>query len=464
MIEIAAIGWKNLPWKFEALAFTDFSAFQYQPQERHQFSLLIILCPDRSEELISFLDSLNFSAHRTQIILVGVEKYKILKLQEIVNRFPVVSLLTSSEQDRTEDLLHAITLTRRLEEQELTRQSLLEEEESRQERQYQTLLNELNEQQKQIADIQTRLLTGLQQEKLLHDTLIIIMTSQGIGEIELKLQEILTPILGAVNIRIVLHQGSSHPQNWVAPAVSLELHEQDRPIGRLIVHPLINQSFSRRELKLLENISEALALHIPRLLAFEENASLEKEWRATFDAISDPLILVMENHQIIDANKAARARMGTDTIHGVPCYQLLFSRSKPCEFCQWGKKNNLEKSPQHVGEVWEMSSHSLSGKTAKDKIYVHLYRNKFEQIEMEKKMSAVAKATEVGIFKASLAHELNNPIGGLLTLAQLQKMDLPVDDPLYEIVEEIEQQALRCRDLIQDLLQKARPDSHSVTN
>ncbi len=456
MNEIAIIGWSKKPWNFDASHFPHRDQFRKQTENKKAFPLYIIQCPDKIQELTSFLEALPLHQGSHQIILVESEKYDTLTLLELTQRFPVVSLLTTEDESRVEDLLNAILLTQRLEEQQKTHQKLLREEESRQEKQYQNLLQELSEQQKQIAEIQNRLISGLQQEKLLHDTLLIIMTSQGIAEIELRVQEILIPLLGPIHLRILLHQGASHPQSWAPPAISFELHEQEQTLGRFIVHPLENQSFNRRDLKLLENISEAIALHIPRFLAFEANASLETEWRATFDAISDPLILVTENYKVIEANRAARSRLPSSGHLGDPCYTLMFGRTQPCEFCRWGRKSNIEEHSAKPGELWEMSSHELRSKTSKQKIYVHLYRNKFDQIALEQKISSFAQSAEVGIFKASLAHELNNPIGGLLTLAQLQKMDLKVDHPLYDLVSEIETQALLCRDLIQDLLQRAR--------
>lgn len=459
MNEIAVIGWNKKPWSFDASHFPQREQFQALPTEEKTFPLYIIQCPPQISELIAFLETLPTQEGISQIILVEREKLELTGLMELPQKFPIVALLSTEDQYRVEDLLNAILLTQRLEEQQQTHQELLRDEETRQEKQYQNLLKDLTEQQKQITEIQTRLISGLQQEKLLHDTLLIIMTSQGLAEIELRVQEILTPLLGPIHLRILLHQGASHPQSWAPPAISFELHEQEQSLGRFIVHPLEGQTFNRRDLKLLENISEAIALHIPRFLAFEANSALETEWRATFDAISDPLILVTENYRVIEANRAARSRMSASKTLNDPCYSFMFGRTEPCEFCRWGRKSNIEDHPRKPGELWEMSSHELRSKTSKHKIFVHMYRNKFDQIMLERQISTVAQSAEVGIFKASLAHELNNPIGGLLTLAQLQKMDLTIDHPLYDLVSEIESQALLCRDLIQNLLQKARDQS-----
>jgi two-component system NtrC family sensor kinase len=455
MNEIAIIGWTKNPWNFEAQLFPNFQDFLKHCDADNSYSLYILQCPADIDELRSQLQQLpKPSRLRAQIVLVGTDSFPAAALTDCANDYPVVSMHSKKDKDRVADLLNAILLTQRLEEQSMIYNQLRQEEESRQERQYQSLLNELSQQQQQISEIQTRLLTSLQQEKILHDTVLIIMTSQGLAEIELRLQETLAPIMGPLHIRIILHQGSTHPQTFAPPAMAFPLHEQETAIGNFVAHPLENRSFNRRDLKILENISEAVALHIPRFLAFEANTALENEWRSTFDAISDPLILVSESYQVIEANKAAKFRMRQEPPFSEPCFRLMFQRETPCEFCHWGSRSSTQAIPIATGEQWELSSHQLKGHS--QKIYVHLYRNKFDQIQLEKKITTYAQAAEVGVFRASLAHELNNPIGGLLTLAQLQKMDLPVDHPLYNSMAQIERLAFECRDLIQQLLQKAR--------
>lgn len=459
MSEVAVIGWERCPWAFEATTYRECKDFPTPSPLRPTPPLLIIQCPKDATELIQLFERACAENKGPQIILVGGEKYSVKQRVEMTNRYPIAAIINTIDLVRVEDLMNAIFLTRRFEEQAQTHQLLRKEEESRQERHYHQLLSELKEQQNQITEIQGRLLQSLQWEKILHDTMLVIMTSVGLGDIELRLEEALRPTLGSVRLRILLHSGTTHPQTLAPPAVAFELHERDLAIGHMVVTPIDGQTFQKKDLKILENISEAIALHIPRFLAFEANANLENEWRTTFDAIADPLILVSEQYQIIDANKAARLRMAeTETLHQSPCYKVLFKRESPCAFCRWNQKSNLEISPSQPGEQWEMSSHQLSSKKYKHRIYVHLYKNKFDQIELEKKITAVAQAAEVGVFKASLAHELNNPIGGLLTLVQLQKMGLSKDHPLFPLMSEVENQAFRCRDLIQELLQKARGD------
>lgn len=469
MNELTLVGWSKNPWEWESDLFSSMDEFLKKSPQNHSYYLMIINqerdtkigFKNGIEEFQSFLEQVYARSACHYIIVVQGENVQPVETLNLIHRYPIVSVVHNHDLSRVQDLVNALLLTKRLEEQTETHQSLLKEESEQQEFLYQQLLQELSAQQKKIAEIQARLVHNLQQEKILHDTLLIIMTSEGLADIELRLQEIVSPIVGQIHLRILLHSGSVHPMAWSPPAIGFELYEEEKMIGQMIITPLEQQIFTKRDLKLLENISEAVALHIPRLMAFEANMELELEWRATFDAIADPLIIVSDTFLIIDANKAAKKRMPRGELKAAPCFELMFGRSSPCEFCHFGVKTNLESKSRTAGELWEMSSHELNRrdglwKAGKQKLFIHLYRNKFEQKELEEKLKESSRAAEVGIFKASLAHELNNPIGGLLTLAQLQKMDLKPADALFPLIQEIERQAFLCRDLIQDLLQKTR--------
>ena len=58
----------------------------------------------------------------------------------------------------------------------------------------------------------------------------------------------------------------------------------------------------------------------------------------------------------------------------------------------------------------------------------------------------------LGELGSGVAHEINNPLTGLLGLAQLLLMDLPASHPARSMVEDIEQQALRIRKIVANLL------------
>lgn len=79
-----------------------------------------------------------------------------------------------------------------------------------------------------------------------------------------------------------------------------------------------------------------------------------------------------------------------------------------------------------------------------------------EQLLQSEKLAAVG---ELG---AGVAHEINNPLAGLLGTAQLLLLRLPKDDPNQVPLKSIESEALRIREIVQNLLQLAQGREESA--
>jgi two-component system, NtrC family, sensor kinase len=66
------------------------------------------------------------------------------------------------------------------------------------------------------------------------------------------------------------------------------------------------------------------------------------------------------------------------------------------------------------------------------------------------------KLAAVGKLAAGVAHEINNPLTGILTNSSLMLQDLPPDDPRREDLQTIVDETLRCRKIVKGLLDFAR--------
>jgi two-component system sensor histidine kinase HydH len=63
----------------------------------------------------------------------------------------------------------------------------------------------------------------------------------------------------------------------------------------------------------------------------------------------------------------------------------------------------------------------------------------------------------VGELAAAVAHEVNNPLTGILGFSELLLAELPADDPRHQEAAIIQEEAVRARSIIRSLLEFARP-------
>jgi signal transduction histidine kinase len=78
-------------------------------------------------------------------------------------------------------------------------------------------------------------------------------------------------------------------------------------------------------------------------------------------------------------------------------------------------------------------------------------------------MAQSEKLASLGRLSAGVAHEINNPLGGILTFSMLSLEDCDEDHPLRQNLEVIVKQTMRCREIVKGLLDFARQTSTSAT-
>ncbi|HEY0304544.1 MAG TPA: ATP-binding protein [Longimicrobiales bacterium] len=87
--------------------------------------------------------------------------------------------------------------------------------------------------------------------------------------------------------------------------------------------------------------------------------------------------------------------------------------------------------------------------------------NKVEQrtnelVSMQARVAQSERLASVGMLAAGVAHEINNPLGGILALTSLTLEDTPDSDVRRENLAEVVRQTERCRDIVKGLLEFSR--------
>jgi two-component system NtrC family sensor kinase len=92
------------------------------------------------------------------------------------------------------------------------------------------------------------------------------------------------------------------------------------------------------------------------------------------------------------------------------------------------------------------------GRTLEEKVHDRTE----ELVRMQARVSQSERLASLGMLAAGVAHEINNPLGGVLTLTALTLEDLPEGNASRANLEEVVRQTERCRDIVKHLLEFSR--------
>lgn len=92
------------------------------------------------------------------------------------------------------------------------------------------------------------------------------------------------------------------------------------------------------------------------------------------------------------------------------------------------------------------------GRTLEEKV-----RERTEElVAMQTRVAQSERLASLGMLAAGVAHEINNPLGGVLSLTALALEDISPDDPNRKNLEEVVRQSERCREIVRGLLEFSR--------
>lgn len=249
-----------------------------------------------------------------------------------------------------------------------------------------------------------------------------------------------------------------------------------RPLGQLITFPLIGDSafllvehqLAKGEQKLFfDYVNERaplMALTLERVLLEEQLKKSSYRWEATFDGIKDPIVIIDQAYNLIRANRYFSEFSG-----GKKCHSQWANSDSICEGCPiaqvFTSMNSQSGQVRRGGRLYEVHSYPIrmsEGLIPPSNVVNH-YVDVTQSRELYSRMIQSEKMGAVGLLAGNIAHELNNPLSGLRSLAQALAAEQSEGSQIKGDLIEIEKAAKRSQGIIKNLLEFSQGQAESVT-
>ncbi len=209
----------------------------------------------------------------------------------------------------------------------------------------------------------------------------------------------------------------------------------------------------------------ALALENTLLMAnlrrqVEEHRLLEDYLERIFQFSAAPLLICDTSGRVLRANERAAAllRRSPDQVVGEFLHNLVELRADwrgvlPSDLA------GVQVRLSTAGE-WHtclMSTSALEVEPGRFDGRIVALDDITEQLKLEQRLSEQERLAALGRLAAGLAHEVNTPVTGIASYAQLLRELTPTGDPRSPLALKLEEQAFRVSRIVTNLLELARP-------
>jgi len=184
----------------------------------------------------------------------------------------------------------------------------------------------------------------------------------------------------------------------IGSIISLPVVVEAQVIGAITIAAKEPDAFDEEELNLLEELAgdlsygiETLSTRAARREAEEAAERAHEEWERTFNAISD-LIMVLDNqHKILRSNKAMTDALGMteQEVIGKSCFELVHGEKEPPAFCPHtqllkdGEEHSAEVLEPRLGGIFDVRVSPLLDENGQVIGSVHITRDITEQKHKE---------------------------------------------------------------------------------
>jgi len=202
----------------------------------------------------------------------------------------------------------------------------------------------------------------------------------------------------------------------------------------------------------------------------EALARAKEDWENTFDAITDMVMLLDNEHQVFRVNRAAAEALNTakERLLGKKCYEAVHGQSHPIRRCplvltmKTLEPHTTEITEPHLGGTFICSTSPILDRQGKLTGYTHTLKNITKWKRLEAQFQQAQKMEAIGTLAGGIAHDFNNLLMGTQGNISLMLLDIDSSHPHYERLKSIERQIQSGAKLTRLLLGYARKGKYEV--
>jgi two-component system, NtrC family, sensor kinase len=260
------------------------------------------------------------------------------------------------------------------------------------------------------------------------------------------------------------HLTASPVLPWHA-AIYAPIFTKEQPLGVLICSNDTREGrFTQEQIFRAETLARQASIALENVRLFQVVSRSQKEWETTFDAMQDCVSVHDPNGKAIRANLALARRLKTipQKVIGKYCSELYNpggSNLTPCRHFSSMQSEALiveEVELPAMGGTFQISVSPWLDKNNRLAGSIHVAKDISNEKLLQQKLIQSEKLSAIGELISGVAHELNNPLTGVMGYSQLLQLRNDLDERAKDSLLKINNLALRCQRIVQNLLSFAR--------
>lgn len=206
-------------------------------------------------------------------------------------------------------------------------------------------------------------------------------------------------------------------------------------------------------------------LRIEKEEAVYKELLAKKAWERTFNAITDPILILNPDLSIKQVNEAAlRPEFSPEKTSKLHCYDF-FDCAQKCTDCPLQsdrptkKPATLEVTPSSTGKTYHVNIYPVLNAENEVAEIVLYAKDITKDIMLRKQLEQAQKMEAIGTLAGGIAHDFNNILSAIFGATNLAMQDVEKDSEIAEYLTMIQESGKRAAELVKQVLTFSRKNT-----